>query len=359
MSSNISPVIQVFVLDVGTGDLFEIPYITIQTIEELNNGGSASFTIDYAAVKDVSTAYGTTVSSLFTATFREIYVTSNGTMFWRGVISDYQRSKDVNANYTLTVAAVDYFSLFQKRRTGLTEVDFTSVDPATIPWSLINTSQLLIGAGTASDFGITEGVTASTGLTVTVAYKNAEIRQEIINLSNYNQYGSFDFNIDLTKKFNVFYPTMGTVRENIVLDDNNILADTVEIPVITSITNSVFVTGQGVNSDQAALNVQASSPTINAYKLAEDVISNVNISDTNFLTAMGNNWINLYSLPLYSVSVIHDAGDPDITTFDVGDTLITNIEEENISYAQYRVHKRTVNVDNGGAATVQEDMLTI
>lgn len=358
MDNILDPVIQVFIKDVGTGDIFEIPYVSIQTIEELNNGGSATFTLDYEDMKDVAASYNLTVAQLFTSSFREITVQKNGTVFWLGVISDYQRSKDATATYTLTIGAIDYFSLFQKRRTGLTEVDFTSVDPATIPWQLINTSQGL-GPGSASDWGITQGATASTSLLATVQYQNAEIRQEIINLSNYSAQGSFDFDIDLTKKFNVYYPTKGSVREEIVLDDNNILADTVEIPVVTTITNSIFVTGTGAANDQVAVNQQAITSVIDAYTLLEDLISNTDVADTAFLDAMGQNWLALYSLPLYLVSIQHDGRDPDILTYNVGDWLIINIEEESVSYQEYRVKKRTINVDESQMMTVQIDMLII
>jgi len=353
--SNLSPVVKVYITDVGTGDFFEMPYSSLTYIEELNNGGSITINLDFVAVKAIADKYNTTVADLFTATFREIKVTLNDTIIWLGVVSEYNRAKGADGSFTLTVAGVDYFSLFQKRRTGLTEVDFAAVDPATIPWALISASQAL----THGDWGITEGVTASTGLSVTVAYKNAEIKQEIANLSNLKQYGSFDFDIDYTKKFNVYYPGKGSVRSEIVLDDNNILADSVKIPVVLTLTNSIFVTGQGVNNDIAAVNQQAPSGDIAAYTLLEDMTSDVNISDLTLLAALGNRWLSLNQLPIYQVSIKHEGDDPVLTSYDVGDTLVVNIPEENIAYQNYRVRKRTVDIDQAGMITVQLDMLTL
>jgi hypothetical protein len=352
---SLTPLVQVFILDIGTSDIFELPFTSIQTITELNNGSSATIHFDYSAIKGVADSYGTTVKDLFTATLREVQIEYNKTLVWRGVISEYNRSKSADGTYTMAIAVIDYFSLLQKRRTGLTEVDFTAVDPATIPWSLINTSQAL----THGDLGITEGATDTTGLSVTVAYKNSELKSEIAKLSNLFTNGSFDFDIDLTKKFNVYYPTKGTVRPEIVLDINNILADTVKIPVVLALTNSVFVTGQGVNNDIAAVNRQASSGDIAAYTLLEDVISDPNVSDTGILNAEGDKFLALNKLPLYQISLKHAGDDPDFTLYDVGDTLVVNIPEENVSYAQYRVRKKTVDIDPAGSVTVQLDMLII
>lgn len=353
----LSPLIQVFVLDVGTGNLFELPYTSINYIEELNAGYSATFSLDYPSIQLVAKTYNTTVQDLFGATFREIYITMNGTKIWYGVISEYNRSKDATGQYQMSIAAIDYFSLFQKRRTGLTPVVFSNVDPATIPWNLINTSQQSLLP--YSDFGIVQGVIASTPLTISITYNNAELRQEIINLSNAHQYGTFDFDIDYTKKFNTYYPIKGTVRSGIVLDDNNILSDTVKIPLLLSLTNSVFVTGQGINADVAATNRKASNAVINSYKLLEDQISDITVSDPALLAAEGDRFLSFNQTPLYQLSLKHHGTDPDITTYGIGDILTVNVPEEGIFYQQYRVRKRTVDVDAANTITCQLDMLLI
>jgi len=129
--------------------------------------------------------------------------------------------------------------------------------------------------------------------------------------------------------------------------------------VVLSLTNSVFVTGQGINNDIAAVNRQASAPDIAAYGLLEDVLSDPNISDTAVLDAMGDRSLALSKLPLYSISITHSGDAPDFTTYDVGDTIVVNIPEESISNAQYRVKKRTIDIDKAGQITVQLDLLLI
>ena len=353
----LSPTVKAYIIDVGTGNMFELPYTSINFIEELNNGGSAQLTLDYVAVEAIADKYGITAQDLLTATFRELQIKLEDTIIWLGVISEYDWSKSADGTYSLTVAAVDYFSLFQKRRTGLTDVVFTAVDPSTIPWSLINTSQALAHGS----WGITLGSTASTGLTASMTYKNAEIKTEISNLSNYKQLGSFDFDIDYTKKFNVYYPSKGAVRSEIVLDDNNILASSVKTPVVLSLTNSVFVIGQGVNNDQATANRKAADADIAAYSLLEDTISDNNVSDQNVLNSLGDRAISLNKLPTYGrqISLKHAGDDPLLTSYSVGDYLVVNIPEQSINYANWRVRKRTVDIDNAGMITVQDDLLTL
>lgn len=349
--SGITAEIHVYLKDLSTGNLFELPYESINYIDELNVGKSMIVNLDYPAIKALCITYNITPQDLFTATLREIWVEvtmpgASAKIVWLGVVSEYNRTKDATGTYTLQIAAIDYFSLLQKRRTGLTQVDFSAQDPKDIAWSLINTSQGL----TNGNLGITRGANPATGLSVSISYNNAELKTEIQNLSSYKVNGSFDFDIDLTKKFNTYFPTKGSTRSGIVLDDNNILSDSVKIPVVLSLTNDVFVVGQ-------AQNIVERTGTIGGFTLLQDTISDTTVTDTNILNNDGDLFLALNHLPLYQISLKHDGQDPDITTYDVGDTLVVNIPEEGISYANYRVRKRTVEIDKGGQITVQLDML--
>jgi len=321
----------------------------------LNNGSQATFEFDYTTIKEqVCGPYATNPKDLFTAVLSEISVKdANNNVLWLGIVSEYNRSKDASGNYSLQVAAIDYFSLLQKRRTGSDDI-FSGIDPATIPWSLINTSQ----TKTHGDLGITVGATATTGLSVTVELKYADIKKAITDLSNYKVNGSFDFDVDTGKKLNIYYPTKGSLRANVIFDDNNILAHAVKIPVVLNITNSVFVTGQGINNDIAKVNRLASDPVIAEYTLLEDVISDNQTADTSTLNAEGDRKLALEQLPLYLITLKHDE-DVDLTTYGLGDTVVVNIPDEQISYARYRVKKRTVDIDEAGTMVATLDLLTI
>lgn len=346
---------KLFLKHVTSGDLFELSFKSVNYVEELNNGSQATFNLDFSTIKEqVADVYNTNVKDLFTAVLSEIWIEdANANKIWFGVVSEYNRSKDAAGNYTLQVAAVDYFALFQKRRTGADDI-YTNVDPATIPWSLINTSQ----SKTHGNLGITQGATVTTGLSVSAEYKYADIKQSISDLSNLKVNDSFDFDIDYTKKLNLYFPTKGTTRLNVVFDENTIVAHAVKVPVLLNITNSVFVTGQGINNDIASVNRQAADAVIAEYTLLEDVLSDTTTADTTILSNEGDRKLALEQLPLNAITIKHD-DDVDLTTYGLGDTVVVNITEENINYAQYRVKKRTVDIDESGTMIATLDLLTI
>ena len=348
---------KVFLKHLITGDLFELPYTKLNWVEELNNGATATFDFDFATIRDqVAAPYGTNVFTLLTAVLSQIWVEdSAANKLWFGVISDYQRSKDAAGNYTLTIAACDYFALLQKRRTAANQV-YSAVDPATIPWDLININQT---SGIASaDLGIRQGATASTGLTVSPSYLRADIKQSISDLSNYKVQGSFDFDIDTSLNLNIYYPTKGSLRANVVLDALTTLADGVKMPLLLNMTNRVMARGQGINNDVTESVRIASDPTINEYTLLEDILTDTTTSDTTVLAAEGDKKLSLEQLPLTQITKKHDDS-IDLTTYGLGDTIIVDIPEENISYQQYRVKKRTVDIDNTGTMIATLDLLTI
>jgi len=84
--------------------------------------------------------------------------------------------------------------------------------------------------------------------------------------------------------------------------DKNILSDTVKIPLLLSLTNSIFVTGAGVNDDQSGVKRTAGNSIVNAYKLLEDQIADIAITDTNLLAAEGDRFLALNQLPLYQIT---------------------------------------------------------
>ncbi len=346
--------IQVLIKNTLTGDIYEVPFTSINYVEELNNGRSGTIDFDYMAIKAIASIYKKTVTDLFTAVLTEISILLDGTIIFVGVVSEYRRSLDASGNYSLTVAVVDYFALLQKRRTGSTTITFTATDPATIPWSLIHASQIL---NAYSDLGITQGVAQTTATTVTIDYKNAEIKQEIVNLSNANANNSFDIDIDNTKKLNVYVPYKGTLRPEIILDVSNIITQSVDIPLVLNMTNSVFYTGQGINNDIAIATAQSPNSVMSAYKLLEDVVSNSTVSDSTLLASLALRYLMNNQAPLLQVTLSHFSDTLKITNYDVGDFLIINIPEENISNGQYRVRRRTVSIDSAGTITAELYML--
>ena len=349
----------VFVKHIASGDLFELPFLSVNAVAELNNGATGTYQFDFMTIKeDVADKYGILVKDIFTSVLSEIWVQDEDGNILEdtfGIIADYQRTKDADANFTLTIAMTSYFSLLQKRRTGANDV-FSGIDPASIPWSLINASQTSGIAG--ADLGITEGSTDTTGLSVSVTYNRSDIKQAISDLSNLRVAGSFDFDIDVTKNFNVYAPTKGSVRANVVFDANTTLANSVDIPLVLTLTNRAIVRGQGINTDVAESVRIASDPTIEEYTLLEDVVTDTQQSDTTVLAAEGDKFLDLNKLPLTYITLKH-GDDIDVGSYGLGDTVVVDIPEEGISYSQFRVKKRTLDIDKTSTIIATLDLLTI
>ena len=73
------PTYQVFVRNIDTNDLFEIPFISLGFTEELNKGRDARISLDFKAAKAIADAYNTDILFLFTSGLREIWIRFPGT----------------------------------------------------------------------------------------------------------------------------------------------------------------------------------------------------------------------------------------------------------------------------------------
>jgi hypothetical protein len=140
-----------------------------------------------------------------------------------------------------------------------------------------------------------------------------------------------------------------------VLDENTTLADSVDISLLLNMTNSVFARGQGINNDVAESSRNADDSVIEEYTLLEDVITDTQTGDTAVLNGEGDKYLALNQLPLARITKKH-GDDIDVTSYGLGDTIIDNCPEEDISYEEYRIKKRTVDIDKTGTIIVTLDL---
>jgi hypothetical protein len=347
--------ISLFIKDVA-GNQYELPYEQISYNEELNGGRDAQFDLNYLAVEEIANAYKTTTLFILTSTYTEIWVEKDGAKIWYGVVSDFNFSKSNDGSYSLTVYGVDFFSLLQKRRTSVSQV-YVGWDAADIAWDLIYQSQQ--SDLPYSNLGITRGTHPTTLAIDNIAYQFAEVRQEIINLSNETIKGGFDFDIDVNKVFNIFYPFKGSVRNSLVMDENNTLSWTIEKPMLTGLVNKVYVVGQGVNTDIAYATRVSDAAYRNSFKTLEDVLSDRQIDSPTLLAAEGDQYLTNYQAPMLTVSLVHDGNEVDITTYDLGDSLPITIPEISLTKSIMRVKKREVQIDKNSNIMVTVYFQTI
>jgi hypothetical protein len=230
----------------STGSLrWEIPFQNFEFTEELNRASRATVRFNYEDVKAVADATGITVRNLFTSQYRELYIYDDETVIYGGYVAEPTYSKASNGESTITVPVKGFFGLLAKRFTGAATT-YSAQDLSDIAWDLIDDTQGL----TYGSYGITRGADPTTR-NADRTYKYKKISEAIENLSNLEIDDGVDFEITNTKVFNVYYPTKGEQRDNIILEEGfNIHQYSIRELFIDSMVNQVYVLGEGQGDDQ-------------------------------------------------------------------------------------------------------------
>lgn len=344
--------ITLFVRDVSTGDIFQLPFNNITITEELNVGSSVRVSLEFRAVDEIARYYGTDILFIFTGGLRELFVEKDSAKIYLGVITDFDISKDNTGKITFNVASVGFFSVLNKRRTANKRV-FVNTDAGQIARTLIDESQT--SDPPFSDLGITFGV-IQPSVNRDRTYRFANIKQEITQMSNNNLKNGFDFEIDNNKVFNVFFPFKGSERPNIVLDEQNILSWGMRKPLVLSLTNKVYVVGAGFNDDVLFVTRNSPNEFKATFKLLEEVLSERQIITTETLDDKGDKFLSDNQSPILGLTITHLDGQPDILSYEVGDSLKFSIEELGIENIFKRVFRRIIKIDSNEAAIVAIDL---
>ena len=333
--------ITVIIRSLQNDDEFEVPFNQIAIDEELNVGRNVRLTLEYRAIKDVADYYGTTVESILSGGQRELIIRKDTTNIFIGLITDFNLSRSNEDGMRLDVAGVSYFSVLAKRRTDDRRV-FVGTDAGAIAWTLIDESQQ--SDLPYSDLGITQG-TITASVNRDIIYRFANIKQEITNLSNKVVKNGFDFDLDNTKVFNVFYPTKGSQRPDIVMDEVNILAWAVRKPLILSLTNKVHVTGQGFNDNVTFATRDATAVYKMTFGLLEDIVAARNISQTANLNDIGDKFLEDNQGPALGINISHLDGVPSVLDYEVGDQVKVTIPELALNQSYRRIYRRSIKID--------------
>lgn len=176
-------------------------------VERLNQETEAGFILDADDSKCNATILNLGVN--------ELHIYYEEDLMWAGQLVSARKIAKGDDIYW-EVLAKDWLSLLGKRFCGVESVrEFTTVDAGYIAWTLIDETQSLANG----DFGITYG-TVETSITRSPKYDRKNILEAIKELSNLGKDGEanygFDFEITPLKVFNVYYPYMGTIRDDVV-----------------------------------------------------------------------------------------------------------------------------------------------
>ena len=331
----------------STGTLFEIPFVSASYTDELNTGKNATFSLEYKALKDIADTYNTTVEFILTGGYREIYIEKDSTKIYYGVITDYSLMKNDTGFLTISISSVDFFVLLGKRFTDDKQV-YSSTEASEIAWDLINTSQL---SDTYADLGITQGTTI-TSKDRDRTYRFANIKEAIAKLSNANLNDGFDFDINNLKQFNCYYPSKGSNRAEIVLDEVNIINWQYRRPALLSLTNKVYVIGAGFNDDVLFVTRESANTYKSAFTLLENTLSERDIITSDTLNDKGDKYLLENQSPRPELTIYIQDNTPDILNYDIGDNLKIKIDELNFNNVYKRLYKRSVSISSENQAIV-------
>jgi hypothetical protein len=343
---------KVIVKDPDSGDIYEVPFKTISLTEELNKESTASFGFSWEQVKEIADAYETTILGIFSTGFREIYIERINSsavftkIFW-GAIMDMEVRPSEDGKIDFTIKATSWFGLLGRRYVGFPSEIFPATDAGEIAWTLIDDSQN--SDSPYSELGITEG-SIDTSVNRERTYRFDNIKDQIIALSNNNLEDGFDFEIDNTKAFNVYYPEKGAVLPNVVFDNTRTLASwSYHRPLLSSLTNRVYVRGDGQGDAIKFSQRDSSNGNKDTYTLLETVLpAEAGVVVDATLEAKGDRYLAVHEVPIDEFTAEHyDDEDNYYSWFDynLGDTVKVNILEIGFINEPKRVIRRELKVE--------------
>lgn len=331
---------EVIIKNPADGEIWEVVPKSYKFTETLNKETKADFTFSFEELEKMAAANDTTVLDIFTAEIREIYINRNGAKIFYGVITDFEVAPEGQGSKQVTVKAMGFFGLFKKRIVGIgTEERFTATDAGEIAWTLIENSQ--IDDTPYSDWGITEGsITASKNRDRGYLFDN--IYDSIIKLSNDNLADGFDFDIDTTKAFNVYYPTKGIARPNVVFDVHTMAGWKYRKLLYSGMANKVYVLGEGFNEDIQYETRTAAVGYRTPFGTLEEKLDARNVTQATTLQDKGDARLAVAREPQILIDdVTHYDNHIAYSDYNLGDTVIVNIPELALSNVSKRVRERT------------------
>lgn len=318
---------------------WEVPTISWDFTEEINKDRSATFNFDKLALDAVAEYYEQDTEFIVTGAYREIYLYDDETLLYSGYISEVSFDGKEGQAGTVKVSSKGFFQLLDKRYTDASRF-YANDDSADIAWDLIDYTQTL----THGDFGITRG-THPTTKDRQRTYRYDNIKQAIEKMSANEVKEGYDFEVDNTKVFNIYYPEKGSERRDIILEEGfNINSFTVKKTFINAMANQVIVLGAG-QDEEALVEVRDAEDVYKEnFFLLQNRLSEKDIIESATLQDKGDKYLDTYKYPRKEVTLSLNYQNPTFTDYSVGDRLPLLIPSYSINQL-YRLYKRTLKSD--------------
>jgi hypothetical protein len=321
---------------------WELPYDSWSFTEELNKDRSGTIKFTDSNVEQIGNVYSVSPEFIFSAGYREIYIFDEANnRIYGGYLAEPSVSKDANGKKTRTIATKGFFHLLEKRLTNIPPVPsvFYASDYATdIAWDLINTTQALDFGG----LGITRGSHPNDVLNQRT-FRYHTIKQAIEKLDNNNTKDGIDHEITPLKVFNTFFPTKGSLRSTLLLEDGfNIDNYSVRKNFIDAMANQVVALGEGEGDAMITSLADAEDIYKENFFLLQETVSEKDTGVQDNLDRKAEKWIETYKPPRINLQLACSYESPLWTEYEVGDELPVKILDESID-DNFRLRQRTLN----------------
>lgn len=237
-------------------------------------------------------------------------VSAGQLMYWEADLGD-------DNNRKISCHAFGWFELFKQRLTSNT---YTNQTASFIAQDLISSTQSL----TNGNYGVTIGVTPSpdmTNLYDSITYDNKSIYDAIVEMSQENS--GFDFEITWDKKFNIYYPSIGSSRSDVIFTYPGNVMDIKISSDASKLVNSLLARGKGFGGNQISTTV-SDSASQTTYFLRQGTQDYSDVADPTQLTNLANGELAIYKQPLTLHSVVFDpsvSGNPSVGALHIGDQI--------------------------------------
>ena len=304
-------------------------------------------TFDLDDIVDYCAAIGTDWTTIFAVDENEIRITSDDVVVTSCLIVDALPSIDKD-DHKIDITGFGWLHLLKFRYTGADDI-YTAQDAGSLAWQLINTSQ----SQTNGNFGITMG-TIQTSINVNREYTSKNILDAITELSS--GVSGFDFEVTWDKKFNVYYPKVGSDRtaDLAFTYPGNVMTISFERDGTKLINKSIAIgSGSGVNVSKV-ISTDATSELRFLLREGTNIVSDLAGSDA--LQARADADMLLYKTFL-DIPTIVTGGitAPPFTSYRTGDLipLVSTHPAFSMISGLYRVDSRELTLDENDFESVK------
>jgi hypothetical protein len=329
-------------------------------VQSRNRPEDIQFTLDLDDFEQYCRSLGVDPKNIMIVNSAEVRVKRLGTSIVGGQINYLNAHFDARQN-TLTVRAIGFLGLFNKRYTGIwpsgtvldvhTAANGNAKSRTDLAWYLISASQAL----TNGNFGITRGLTGGSTTLYDKQYSRSNIMDSLINLTEL-QVNPIDVEFTPDKVFNT-YASIGSSRPDIVFEFPGNITNIDAPNDGTDISNEVMGIGAGAADGTQITSTAISTTSQSNYQLRQEPIltSGTDNSD-NGITDAAVAAITVKGIPLRIPALTVNANlAPYVTDYRIGDRVqvkITGHPTVSDVNGMYRIEKRTIEIDDNDNETV-------